>query len=103
MIFYLIYVAGISIFEIYPALCKDSAFNAILMGALSGIFTYITCDLTNITTLKGWPLDIVFIDILWGVFLTFKEIIYRYCTEAIIKNVIISKTELQKILGKSGE
>ena len=66
LIFYLIYVVGISIFAIYPAVSKGSAFNAILMGALFGIFTYATYDLTNLATLKGWPLNIVFIDILWG-------------------------------------
>jgi uncharacterized membrane protein len=70
LIFYLIYVMGISIFAIYPAVNKDSAFNAILMGALFGIFTYATYDLTNLATLKGWPLNIVIIDILWGAFLS---------------------------------
>ena len=66
IIFYFIYVIGISIFAIYPAINKDSVFNAILMGALFGFFTYATYDLTNMATLKGWPLTIVFIDILWG-------------------------------------
>ena len=47
MIFYLIYVVGISIFAIYPAVNKGSAFNAILMGALFGIFTYATYDLNK--------------------------------------------------------
>ena len=70
IIFYLLYVVGISIFAIYPAVNKGSAFNAILMGALFGIFTYATYDLTNLATLKGWPLNIVFIDILWGAFLS---------------------------------
>ena len=32
-----------------------------------------------------------------------EEIILRFCTEAIIKNVIINKTELQKMLSKSGD
>ena len=66
IIFYFIFVVGISIFAIYPAINKDSVFNAILMGALFGFFTYATYDLTNLATLKGWPLKIVFIDILWG-------------------------------------
>jgi uncharacterized membrane protein len=61
---------GISIFAIYPAVHKDSAYNAILMGALFGIFTYATYDLTNLATLKDWPLNIVFIDILWGALLS---------------------------------
>lgn len=69
-IFYFIYVAGVSIFAIYPAVQKDSVFNAIMMGALFGLFTYATYDLTNLATLKGWPLPIVFIDILWGVILS---------------------------------
>ena len=69
-IFYLIYVVGISIFAIYPAVNKGSAFNAVLMGALFGFFTYATYDLTNLATLKGWPLQIVFIDIIWGAVLS---------------------------------
>jgi uncharacterized membrane protein len=65
-IFYFIYVVGISIFAIYPAVNKGSVFNVILMGALFGFFTYATYDLTNLATLKGWPIPIVFIDIIWG-------------------------------------
>jgi len=66
IIFYLIYVVGISIFAIYPSVNKDSVYNAVLMGALFGFFTYATYDLTNLATLKGWPLPIVIIDIIWG-------------------------------------
>ena len=65
-IFYLLYVAGILIFAVYPAVNKGSVLNAILLGALFGIITYATYDLTNLATLKGWPLPIVVIDILWG-------------------------------------
>ena len=66
IVFYLIYVVGISIFAIYPSVNKGSVYHAILMGALFGFFTYATYDLTNLATLKGWPLPIVFIDIIWG-------------------------------------
>lgn len=69
-IFYFIFVLGISIFAIYPSVNKNSVNNAILMGALFGFFTYATYDLTNLATLKGWPLSIVFIDIIWGSFLS---------------------------------
>jgi uncharacterized membrane protein len=65
-IFYFLFVVGISIFAIYPAVAKASVGKAILLGALFGFFTYATYDLTNLATLKGWPLQIVFIDILWG-------------------------------------
>lgn len=70
IIFYLIYIVGISVFAIYPAVNKDSVFNAILLGGLFGFFCYATYDLTNLATLKDWPLTIVFIDIIWGAVLT---------------------------------
>ena len=66
IIFYLLYVVGISIFAIWPSVNKDSVYNAILMGALFGFFTYATYDLTNLATIKGWPIPIVIIDIIWG-------------------------------------
>lgn len=69
-IFYLLYVVGISIFAIYPSVNKNSVFSAVLMGGLFGFFSYATYDLTNLATLKDWPLPIVFIDIVWGAVLT---------------------------------
>lgn len=69
-IFYLLFVVGVSIFAIYPAVNKNSSLTAIILGALFGFFTYATYDLTNLATLKEWPLTIVFIDIAWGSFLT---------------------------------
>jgi uncharacterized membrane protein len=66
VVFYFIFVVGISIFVIYPSVNNGSVYQAILMGALFGFFTYATYDLTNLATLKGWPLPIVFIDIIWG-------------------------------------
>ncbi|MCF8224052.1 MAG: DUF2177 family protein [Bacteroidales bacterium] len=69
-VFYFIFVIGVSIFAIYPAVNKDSVSNAILLGALFGFFTYATYDMTNLATLKGWPLPIVIIDIIWGSVLT---------------------------------
>lgn len=70
IIFYLLFVVGVSIFVIYPAVNKESVLTAIILGALFGFFTYATYDLTNLATLKGWPLTIVFIDIAWGSVLT---------------------------------
>jgi uncharacterized membrane protein len=69
IIFYLIYIAGILIFAVLPALKIDSLSRAALWGALFGFFTYMTYDLTNLALLKDWPLNIVIVDILWGVFL----------------------------------
>lgn len=70
IIFYLLYIVGISVFAIYPAVNKDSFVNAIVLGALFGFFAYATYDLTNLATLKDWPITIVFIDIIWGSILT---------------------------------
>lgn len=66
IIFYFIFVVGVSVFAIYPAVEKESVLRAIILGALFGFFTYATYDLTNLATLKGWPISIVIIDIIWG-------------------------------------
>jgi uncharacterized membrane protein len=67
--FYLLYIVGIIIFAVVPAIEKDSLGKALLWGSLYGFFTYATYDLTNMATIKNWPLKVVIIDILWGVFL----------------------------------
>lgn len=67
--FYLIYISGILLFAVRPALVGQSLAKAALWGALFGFFTYATYDLTNLATLKNWPLKIVAIDIVWGTLL----------------------------------
>jgi uncharacterized membrane protein len=69
IIFYLMYIAGILIFAVLPGLVKDSLRHAAVWGALFGFFTYATYELTNLALLKDWPLNIVIVDILWGVVL----------------------------------
>lgn len=70
IVFYLLFIVGIFIFAILPGVDRGSPSHALLMGALFGFFTYATYDLTNLATLQGWPLGIVFIDIAWGMVLT---------------------------------
>lgn len=70
ILFYLLFIIGIFYFCILPAIEKDSISKAIIGGAFFGIITYATYDLTNLATLKNWPLPIVFIDIIWGMVLT---------------------------------
>jgi uncharacterized membrane protein len=69
IIFYLMYIAGILIFAVLPGIAKDSVRHAALWGVLFGFFTYATYDLTNLALLKDWPLNIVVVDILWGMVL----------------------------------
>jgi len=66
MIFYLLYIVGIIVFAVSPALEKQSLLQAAILGGLFGFFTYATYDLTNLATLKDWPLTVVVVDILWG-------------------------------------
>ena len=67
--FYLLYICGILIFAVVPALEKESLGKALLWGCLYGFFTYATYDLTNMATIKNWPLKVVVVDVLWGTFL----------------------------------
>lgn len=70
LIFYLLYIVGILIFATLPALEKKSLYQAVVLGGLFGFFAYATYDLTNLATLKGWPLNVVIVDIVWGIVLT---------------------------------
>ena len=70
IVFYLIYIAGILIFAILPALKTGSLQTAIVWGALFGFFTYATYDLTNMATIRKWPLKVVVVDMIWGTILS---------------------------------
>lgn len=63
---YIILVAGLVWFVIVPAVQQHSWTNALAAGALFGFVTYAVYDFTNFATLKGWPMTMVVIDILWG-------------------------------------
>jgi len=70
IVFYFIYIIGILLFSVLPGLEKGSFQYALKFGAMYGFFTYATYELTNYATLKDWPVQLVFIDILWGIVLT---------------------------------
>ena len=70
LVFYLLFIAGLVFFVISPALAKQSLLYAIGTGAFFGLITYGTYDLTNLATLKDWPLFITIIDLIWGTFVT---------------------------------
>ena len=66
LIFYLLFVVGLVTFVIGPALEKRSLLDALLFGALFGLVTYSTYDLTNLATIKDWPILVTGVDLLWG-------------------------------------
>lgn len=70
IIFYLIYIVGILVFAVFPAYNEESLFKAIVLGGLFGLVAYATYDLSNLATLKDWPLTVVLVDIIWGIVLT---------------------------------
>ena len=69
LIFYALFIAGLVFFVITPAIEKESLVYAITVGAFFGLITYGTYDLTNLATLKDWPVTITVIDLIWGTFL----------------------------------
>ncbi|MBD8891363.1 DUF2177 family protein [Roseibium litorale] len=69
-IFYAVYVVGLVIFAVSPALSSGRMTTALIYGALFGFFTYATYDMTNYATLRGWPLPVVMLDISWGVLIS---------------------------------
>lgn len=65
-IFYLLFLVGLVYFVINPGIEKESIKTIIISGLLFGLITYATYDLTNLATLKNWPLKITIIDLIWG-------------------------------------
>jgi uncharacterized membrane protein len=70
VIFYLLYIVGIVIFAISPALESGSWRTSLIMGSLFGFFAYATYDMTNLATLRDWPVAVAVVDMAWGAFLT---------------------------------
>lgn len=70
MLFYLIYIAGIVVFAVAPAMAGGRWTTATIYGAFLGLFAYATYDLTNQATLRNWPLAVTVADLCWGTLLT---------------------------------
>ncbi|MBG6208486.1 putative membrane protein [Labrenzia sp. EL_126] len=68
--FYIIYVVGIVVFAVAPALKSESLATAVIYGAMFGFFTYATYDVTNYATLRNWPVIVTVVDVSWGTVLS---------------------------------
>ena len=69
IIFYLLFVIGL-VYFIYNGVVDKNLSKTLLTGAIFGLMTYATYDLTNLATLKNWPLNVTLIDLAWGTFLS---------------------------------
>ncbi len=69
-LFYVVYIIGVVIFVVQPAVEQKSVMYALTRGALFGFVAYATFDLTSLAVLKDWPLKITIIDLIWGSTLT---------------------------------
>ncbi len=69
-VFYLVYVVGVVVFAVLPAVEARSWLGALGAGALLGLVAYGTYDFTNLSTLRNWPLALSLVDVCWGIFLT---------------------------------
>lgn len=78
ILFYLLFIAGLVYFVIAPGLAKQSWQQVIIAGALFGLMTYATYDLTNLATLKDWPVLVTIIDLIWGMVLSTSVSLIAY-------------------------
>ena len=69
VLFYLIYVVGLAIIILQPAIKQDSITQAFFTGIVFGIVAYGTFNFTNMATIKNWFPYVVLVDIIWGGFL----------------------------------
>ncbi len=85
LIFYLIFVVGVIIFAIIPGYETKNIFKTILLGALFGLLTYSTYDLTNLATLKNWPISVTIIDLIWGTSISTVTSVAGYYIATLLK------------------
>ena len=87
VLFYIIYMIGVALIILKPALANDSILQALWTGVVFGVVAYGTYNLTNMATVKNWSASIVWIDMLWGGFLTgFSSAVGIYLTKAFFSN-----------------
>jgi uncharacterized membrane protein len=70
IVFYLLFVAGVFVFAVYPGITSGSLGKTLLLAALFGFMCYMTYDLTNLATVRNWPLALSLVDMIWGTVLS---------------------------------
>jgi uncharacterized membrane protein len=77
-VFYLLFVGASLLLVVLPGYEAQSITKTIMLGAVFGMITYATYDLTNLATLKEWPLSVTIIDIIWGTSLSTATAVAGY-------------------------
>ena len=78
IVFYLLFILGLVVFVVAPAMDHESWVRALLYGALFGFIAYATYDLTNLATLRNWPLLVTVVDLVWGAALAASVSVITY-------------------------
>lgn len=78
LVFYLLFVVGLQFFVLNPALLNGNWVSVLLTGMFFGLVTYATYDLTNLATVRDWPILITFIDLAWGSFVSGATALLSY-------------------------
>lgn len=85
ILFYALFIVGLTVFVINPALIKESWKSALFLGMFFGLTCYATYDLTNLATIKDWPKLITVIDLIWGSTVTGITALLSYCLIRLFK------------------
>jgi uncharacterized membrane protein len=70
LLFYMLYAAGLIVFAVAPQASDPAWGKTLLMGALFGLVAYATYDLSNLATLRNWPVSLALVDMAWGAVLS---------------------------------
>lgn len=70
LIFYALFLVGVLVFVVLPGLRAGSAGAVVWRAVLFGLVTYATYDLTNLATVRDWPLIVTVVDMAWGAVVT---------------------------------
>ena len=65
-LFYALYALGLLVLAVLPNAAEPGWRKTLVTAALFGFFAYATYDLTNLATLKGWPVGLSLLDMAWG-------------------------------------
>ena len=66
ILFYILFVIGLLLLVVLPAVDNGSWIRVMLLGGLLGMVAYATYDLSNLATINNWSVVVTIVDIIWG-------------------------------------